>query len=709
MSPAQPGNPDLLGATWDGQGVNFALFSENATAVDLCLFDRDDGRRESSRVPLARGNGSVWNTYVPGLGPGQLYGYRVHGSYDPHAGHRFNPAKLLLDPYARAIFGRLSWQGALAGYQLDEGGGESPDGTDSAPCISKCIVVDGTFDWEDDRPPGTHLNDSLIYECHLKGMTMRHPDVPEEIRGKYLGMASEPIIEHLLSLGVTAVELLPVQQWLDEGHLMSNGLVNYWGYSSAAFFAPEARYAVQTTGEQVIEFKSMVKALHLAGIEVILDVVYNHTAEGNHRGPTFSLKGVDNRSYYRLEPDDPRYYMDFTGTGNTVKIIHPRAMDLVIDSLRYWATEMHVDGFRFDLAPVLARGAFEFDPMAPFFSRIREDPVLSGLKLIAEPWDAGPEGYQLGRFPAGWSEWNDRYRDTVRRFWRGDTGQVSELATRLCGSSDLYERTNRGTSASVNFVTSHDGFTLHDLVSYSKKDNWPNLEQNRDGHDLNYSSNWGKEGPSHSPRVRQIREQIKRNFIATLMFSQGVRMILGGDELGRSQNGNNNAYCQDNEIRLVEWHLEPDETELLEFTRKVVAILRSHPLLRRRTFRPSPGAEGIETVRWLRSDGREMAKRDWDDSHNHVLGMLLYGDAVDIVDEGGHPLPANSLLLLLNGGRSSSEFVLPDPASGKSWQELLNTAGQPYAEPGKTVLSVQPHSLTLLEEAGPAQPPRQAG
>jgi isoamylase len=701
VTPPQQGRPDPLGATWDGLGVNFALFSENATAVELCLFDRDEKTTESAHVPLEQGSGQVWSVYIPGIGPGQLYGFRVHGPYDPHAGHRFNPSKLLVDPYAQALSDRLCWQPGLAGYQYDGNGVERPDDTDSAPWVSKCIVVDGDFDWEDDHPPGIHLNDSVIYECHVRGMTIRHPDVPEDIRGKYLGMASEAVIDHLLSLGVTAVELLPVHHWLDEGHLISNGLVNYWGYSSAAFFAPEARYARQPSGEQVSEFKTMVKGLHRAGIEVILDVVYNHTAEGNHRGPTFSLKGVDNQSYYRLEPSDSRYYVDFTGTGNTVKIIHPRTLDLVIDSLRYWATEMHVDGFRFDLAPVLGRGAFEFDPKALFFSRVREDPVLSRLKLIAEPWDAGPEGYQVGRFPTGWSEWNDRYRDCVRRFWRGDPGQVSELATRLGGSADLYERAGRGPSASVNFVTCHDGFTLHDLVSYSKKYNWMNGEQNRDGLDVNYSSNWGKEGPTQSARVRRIREQMKRNLITTLVMSQGVRMILGGDELGRSQRGNNNAYCQDNEISWMDWRLEPDERELLEFTRQVLAIFRSHPVLRRRSFGPAPGSKEMMTVLWFRPDGREMSKRDWDDPSSQVLGMLLPGEAADVLDNSGQPVPSSTLALLLNAGRLSKEFLLPEPGSGKHWRELINTAGQGEWEPGKRQFRLQPHSLIVLEEGGP--------
>ncbi|MGH2635920.1 MAG: glycogen debranching protein GlgX, partial [Actinomycetota bacterium] len=580
-----PGNPHPLGATWDGEGVNFALFSEHATGVELCLFEGSSNGHESARIPVGERTDLVWHAYLPDVRPGARYGYRVHGPYAPAEGHRFNPNKLLLDPYGKAFTGTIEWSDALYGYAIGHADEDlSFDERDTAANLPKAVVVDTAFTWGGDRPPRTPWNRSVIYECHVKGMTRCHPGVPPELRGTYLGMASDPILDHLLSLGVTAVELLPVHQYVDERDLVERGLRNYWGYNSIGFFAPHVAYATGWGGQQVDEFKSMVKALHKAGIEVILDVVYNHTGEGNQLGPTLSLRGIDNASYYRLRPDDRRAYMDFTGTGNSLNMLHPRTMQLIMDSLRYWINDMHVDGFRFDLAPVLARELYEVNRLGLFFDIIQQDPVISQAKLIAEPWDLGEGGYQVGNFPTGWAEWNGRYRDCVRRFWRGDPGQVPELASRLSGSSDLYEASGRRTYASINFVTAHDGFTLHDLVSYERKHNEANGHDNRDGTDENWGRNWGAEGPTESARITAMRERMKRNFLATLALSQGVAMILGGDEMGRTQGGNNNAYCQDNEVSWVDWDLSPADRDLLDFTREVLEIVRSNAVLRRRTF-----------------------------------------------------------------------------------------------------------------------------
>jgi isoamylase len=700
-----PGSPHPLGATWDGEGVNFALFSEHATAVDLCLFEGGDGGREAHRIPVRERTDLVWHAYLPDVRPGARYGYRVHGPFAPREGHRFNPNKVLLDPYAKAVTGTVTWSEEVYGYPIGHPEEDlALDERNSARSVPKAVVVDTAFTWGDDRNPRTPWNRTVVYECHVKGMTKRHPGVPPELRGTYLGMSSDPILDHLLSLGVTAVELLPVHQFVDEPELVERDLHNYWGYNSIGFFAPHVAYATGWGGQQVDEFKSMVKALHKAGIEIVLDVVYNHTGEGNHLGPTLSLRGIDNVSYYRLQPDDPRHYMDFTGTGNSLNMLHPKTMQLIMDSLRYWVTEMHVDGFRFDLAPVLARELYEVNRLGTFFDIIQQDPVISQAKLIAEPWDLGEGGYQVGNFPTGWAEWNGKYRDCVRGFWRGDAGQVPELASRLSGSSDLYEASGRRTYASVNFVTAHDGFTLHDLVSYERKHNEANGHANTDGTDQNLSRNWGAEGPTGSTRITAMRERMKRNYLATLVLSQGVAMILGGDEMGRTQGGNNNAYCQDNETSWVDWNLSPADRQLLEFTREVLEIFRSNAVLRRRTFLTGKTiGDGAKDLSWLRPDGREMTDDDWRDEGNHILGMLLHGRATDEVDERGRPIFGKTILMLFNGGARSKLFTLPRLGEGAgAWTMLINTA-QPgsRAVRGPTVNLVA-HSFQLLRLEEPA-------
>jgi glycogen operon protein len=696
-----PGTPYPQGATWDGEGVNFALFSENASAVELCLFDRADDAVETARIPIHDRTDLIWHCYLPDARPGQLYGYRVSGPYDPHAGHRFNANKLLLDPYAKAISNMIDkWSDALYGYTVGHGDLDlSFDARDSAGDMPKCVVIDETFSWGDDRRPTTPWNRTAIYECHARGMTMRNPAIPPEIRGTFLAMAFDPIIDHLLSLGVTAVELMPTHQFVADRYLVERGLTNYWGYNSIAYLAPHVGYATGGLGQQVTEFKSMVKSLHRAGIEVILDVVYNHTGEGNHLGPTLSLRGVDNASFYRLEPEDKRFYMDFTGTGNSLNMLHPRTIQLIMDSLRYWVHEMHVDGFRFDLAPVLARELYEVNRLGTFFDIIQQDPELSQVKLIAEPWDLGEGGYQVGNFPVGWAEWNGKYRDCVRRFWRGDLGQVPELASRLTGSSDLYQAGGRRTYASINFVTSHDGFTLDDLVSYERKHNEANGDQNRDGADENFSRNWGAEGPTQSPSIQRTRQRMKRNFIATLVFSQGVPMVLGGDELGRTQAGNNNAYCQDNEISWLDWDLSDDDRELLEFTRQCLRFFRSNPVLRRRTFftgRPMSDG-GVKDLTWIRPDGGEMTDADWADSSRQILGMLIDGQATDEVDERGRPVFGDTVLLLMNGSGRSKSFALPAMEGPGMWQEIVNTARPGAIRSVKSrPVNLVAHSLILL-------------
>jgi glycogen operon protein len=699
-----PGDPHPLGATWDGEGVNFALFSEHATSVELCLFDRPD-LPEAHRIPIRERTDLIWHVYLPDLRPGALYGFRVDGEYAPDQGHRFNPHKLLLDPYAKAITGTVEWSDAVYGYAIgDEDEDLSFDGRDSAMNVPRSVVVDAAFSWGDDRPPRTEWNRTVIYEAHLKGMTQRHPGVPPELRGTYLGMASDPILDHLQSLGVTALELLPVHQFVDEPALVERGLRNYWGYNSIGFFAPHVGYATGWGGQQVDEFKSMVKALHKAGIEVILDVVYNHTGEGNHLGPTLSLRGIDNVAYYRLNRDGPRHYLDFSGTGNSLNMLHPRTMQLIMDSLRYWVLDMHVDGFRFDLAPVLARELYEVNRLGTFFDIIQQDPVISQAKLIAEPWDLGEGGYQVGNFPTGWAEWNGKYRDCVRRFWRGDPGQVPELASRLSGSSDLYEASGRRTYASVNFVTAHDGFTLHDLVSYERKHNEANGDDNRDGTDENLSRNWGAEGATESARITSMRERMKRNYLATLVLSQGVTMLLGGDEIGRTQGGNNNAYCQDNEVSWVDWDLSAADRDLLRFTQEVLEIFRSNAVLRRRTFLTGKpiGDGGAKDLSWIRPDGAEMAEEDWRNEANHIVGMLLHGRATDEVDERGRPIFGKTILMLFNGGARTRPFTLPGVGGGGgTWSMLINTAqpGQRFVR-GETVTLVA-HSFQLLRREEP--------
>ncbi len=697
MTRVWPGAPAPLGATWDGEGTNFALFSEHATAVELCLFDSPESARESERIPLRERTAQVWHAYLPDVRPGQLYGYRVHGPYAPHEGHRFNPYKLLLDPYARAISGAIRWSDALYGYTIGDPEQDlAMSSVDSAGGMPKSVVIENAFSWGEDQPPRTPWSRSVIYECHVKGMTMRHPDVPDALRGTYLGLATDPIIDHLRSIGVTAVELLPVQHFAVDRFLHERGLTNYWGYNTIGFFAPDVRYSAgRGVGNQVAEFKTMVKRFHRAGLEVILDVVYNHTAEGNHLGPTLCFRGVDNAAYYRLDPDDRRYYLDTTGCGNSLNVEHSRTMQLIADSLRHWVRDMHVDGFRFDLAPTLAREGGPMNPFGKFFDVVRQDPVLSRVKLIAEPWDLGPEGYQIGRFPIGWAEWNGRYRDTVRRFWRGDPG-VAELASRLAGSSDLYQPSLRPPQASVNFVTCHDGFTLQDLVSYERKHNEANGEANRDGHDDDAGRNWGHEGPSEAPHIIRMRDRMKRNFIATLAFSQGIPMLSHGDELGRTQRGNNNGYCQDSPLTWVDWSLDAGGRDMLRFVRQVFALRDENPVFRRRTFfRQHPEGDAAPELLWLRPDGGAMTSEEWD-SGTHVLGMLLRGDATDEIDDRGRPVVGETVLLLLNGGGRTVRFTLPALAERGVWTELVNTA-RPGSRPVRDdAVSLVAHSLLLL-------------
>src|SRR6188768_1957715 len=625
----RPGSAHPLGATWDGEGVNFAVFSGEGTGVELCLFDSPGASRESIRIPLTQRTNRVWHVYLPDVRPGQLYGYRVHGPYTPEQGRRFNPNKLLIDPYAKAIAGRVNAPDEVFGYTIGDPNSDlSFDTRDSAAVVPKSLVIETAFSWGDDRRPNIPWSRTLIYECHVRGMTKLHPGIPGNLRGTYLGMVSDPILDHLRSLGVTAVELLPIQQAMSERRLQELGLSNYWGYNTIGFFAPDPAFATGFMGEQVIEFKTMVKAFHRAGIEVLLDVVYNHTGEGNQLGPTVCFRGFDNPAYYRLIPHEARHHMDFTGCGNSINVLHPRALQLILDSLRYWVDEMHVDGFRFDLAPTLARDPFEFDGFSRFLAMVQQDPTLSRVKLIAEPWDVGPGGYRLGAFPPGWAEWNGRYRDCIRRFWRGDEGQVPELASRLSGSSDIfYGGGDRGPFASINFVTCHDGFTLEDLVSYNQKHNEANGEDNRDGNNDNASNNWGVEGVTTSAPVVRMRERMRKNFLATLAFSQGVPMLSHGDEITRTQQGNNNAYCQDNAISWIDWDIGPADEELLEFTREVFAVTRKNPVFRRRRFFSGGpiGEGGPKDVSWVRPTGGEMTMEDWGDRKAQTLGMLIHG------------------------------------------------------------------------------------
>ncbi len=673
-----PGYPYPLGATWDGKGVNFALFSKNATAVELCLFNTVHSKNENRKITLTEKTNHVWHIYIPDARPGWLYGYRVHGPYDPKKGDRFNPHKLLVDPYAKWIARPLRWYETHYGYPLGHPSEDLVmDERDNAPFAPLCAVVDTTFSWGDDRPPKTPWYKTVLYEAHVSGMTMKHPDVPSALRGTYAGLASEPIIDHLNRLGVTAVELMPIHQHVDEHPLLKQGLKNYWGYNTLAFFAPDTRYQSGTMNV-VDEFKSMVCSFHAAGIEVILDVVYNHTADGNHLGPTLSLKGIDNREYFRLTSDNPRIYTNFTGCGNSLNTRSPHVLALIMDSLRYWATEMHVDGFRFDLASALARDSHGFDRFGSFFNIIQQDPILSQLKLIAEPWDMGEGGYQVGNFPAPWAEWNAKYRDTVRRFWKGEEGQVAEIATRLSGSSDLYGWDGRQTYASINYITSHDGFTLQDLVSYNQKHNAANCEGNRDGTDHNMSSNFGVEGPTKNPRIRGLREKQKRNFMATLFFSQGVPMICAGDEMGRTQKGNNNAYCQDNEISWIHWALDKDQTEFLRFVQKVIAIRKKNPVLHRRHFFQGKGTRVSEMkdISWFTEKGREMTHKEWHAKYIRCLGVRLSGEAINERDERGNKIVGDTILLLMNADPGTIPFVLPANKKQMHWVLMLDTAKQ---------------------------------
>jgi isoamylase len=700
MIEAWPGKPFPLGAIWDGNGTTFSLFSEHAQRVELCLFDDADAE---TRIELRDRTAYNWHCYLPGVGPGQRYGYRVHGPYDPAQGHRFNPDKLLIDPYAKAVEGPIGFAAANVLPYVPNGAAADlePDDEDDAAAIPKCVVVDERFDWEGDRRLELPWHETVIYEVHVKGFTKRHPGVREDLRGTYAGLAAEDAIAHLTSLGVTAVELLPVHHIADEHFLLDKGLTNYWGYSTIGFLAPHALYAATgTRGEQVREFKGMVKALHRAGIEVILDVVYNHTAEGNHLGPMLSFKGVDNRSYYRLIPGDERHYMDFTGTGNSLNPVHPSVLRLIMDSLRYFVIECHVDGFRFDLASALARELYDVDRLSSFFDVVHQDPVLSQVKLIAEPWDVGPGGYQVGNFPILWTEWNGKYRDCVRDFWRG-SANIGEFASRFTGSSDLYQDDGRRPFASINFVTCHDGFTLADLVSYDEKHNEANGEGNRDGTPDNRSWNCGVEGPTDDPEVLALRERQQRNFLATLLLSQGVPMLLGGDELDRTQRGNNNAWCQDNEISWFDWELDVRGERLLAFVRRLIELRRSHPVFHRAHFLVgrAVNGSGLPDAWWFRPDGLRMTRRDWE-SNECVLGVFLNGDEIPDRAAGGERVKDESFLVLFNAEGSPVTFRLPPPRFGNRWTvELATKAAQSASEAtyrARAELEVDARSLVLL-------------
>ena len=632
-----PGSPEPLGATWDGPGANFALYSEGATGVHLCLFDESG---KETQIPLRHRTEFVWHVYVNGVAPGTRYGFRVDGPWDPERGLRFNPRNVLLDPYARGLAGPEDWSKGAFSYDMSFPAKDLARAGSDQLGAPLGLIMDSAFDWEDDAPPDVPLRRAVIYEAHVKGLTMRHPEVPTELRGTYAGLASDPMIRHFRELGITAVELLPIQAFVDDGILVSRGLRNYWGYNSIAFFAPEVRYrAGAIPGSEVLQFKRMVKTLHAAGIEVLLDVVYNHTAEGNHLGPTLSFRGIDNTTYYRLVADSPRYYFDYTGTGNSINVLHPQVLRLIMDSLRYWVEEMHVDGFRFDLASALARGLYEVNRLSSFLTIIHQDPVINKVKLIAEPWDLGDGGYQVGRFPVRWSEWNGQYRDTMRGFWRGDGGRVADLGYRLTGSSDLYQSGGRSPSSSVNFIAAHDGFTMRDLVTYDSKHNEANGEDNRDGTNDNLSWNCGVEGPTEDGTVRALRVRQVKNMLATLLLSQGVPMLTSGDELGRTQGGNNNAYCQDNEISWVDWELDDERRSLLSFTQKMIRLRRSHPLIERATFFRGREIRGVgaRDIVWFRHDGKSMTDEDWSAALTSSLGVFMAGSGLDPVDEDGRP------------------------------------------------------------------------
>jgi isoamylase len=697
-----PGRPYPLGSTWDGEGVNFALYSEHAEKVELCLFD-SAGRRESLRIPLPEQTDMVWHGYLPGGRPGQLYGYRVSGPYAPEQGHRFNHHKLLLDPYGKQVQGAIRWNDSHFGYRVGHKQEDlSFDRRDDAAGMPKNRVIDSAFTWGTDKPLRIPWHETVIYELHVKGFTVCHPDVPAHLRGTYAGLATAPVIEYLIRLGVTSIELMPVHSFVDDRQLVERGLRNYWGYNSIGFLAVEPRYLATNS---IYEFKTMVKILHSAGLEVILDVVYNHTAEGNHLGPTLSLKGIDNSTYYRLTPDNPRYYKDYTGTGNTLNMRHPRVLQLIMDSLRYWVLEMHVDGFRFDLAATLARELHEVDRLGAFLDIIHQDPVLSQVKLIAEPWDLGEGGYQVGNFPVGWAEWNDRYRDTVRSYWKGVGGLVGDLAYRLTGSSDLYAHSGRRPYASINFVTAHDGFTLQDLVSYNDKHNEANGENNRDGNNDNRSWNCGAEGPTDDPEIQALRAKQKRNLLATLLLSQGVPMIYAGDAIGHTQMGNNNAYCQDNPVSWLSWVPQTEDRNLLAFVQRMINLRKRHPVFRRRRFfqgRPIKGAD-VKDVLWLNSSGNEMSEDEWRDPSVSCLGMFLAGQGLDETDERGRKIGDENFLVLLNAHHEDVAFTLPVSHPGVRWSGWMDTSREgglrlvETYEAG-TAYRLQTRSLVVLME-----------
>ena len=707
------GYPYPLGATWLGNGVNFALFSEHATSVDLCLFDSMEAREENVRIPVTEHTDQVWHIFLPEAQPGQIYGYRVSGPYEPEIGMRFNSSKLLLDPYAKAIAGRVEWGDEMFGYVV---GGEKEDLTrdfrDDAWGMPKAVVIDNAFNWDGDRKLGRPLAESIIYEVHVKGFTKLCPSVPPELRGTYAGLGSTWAIDYFKHLGVTAVELLPVHAHIDDKALVDRGLTNYWGYNTIGFFAPEAKYSGSgDRGGQVNEFKTMVRNLHAAGIEVILDVVYNHTAEGNHLGSTLAFRGIDNIAFYRLRTENPRFYLDFTGTGNTFNLLHPRTLQLVMDSLRYWVLEMHVDGFRFDLASTLARDANGVNKLHAFFEIIHQDPVLSQVKLIAEPWDVGEGGYQVGNFPVLWAEWNGKYRDAIRSFWKGDEGKIGEVAYRLTGSPDLYQHDGKRPYASINFVTSHDGFTLTDLVSYNEKHNEANGEKNHDGDNNNLSWNHGVEGPTEDPKINALRERQRRNFLTTLLISQGVPMLLGGDEFGRTQNGNNNAYCQDNELSWFHWgKWDEKQKALFEFTRRLIQLRHQHPVFRRPKFfqgRRIRGSE-IKDVMWFNPGGNEMSEKDWSLPLARCLGMMLSGDTIDVLGFQGEPIRDDTFLFLMNAHYETISFLLPGQENIE-WQLLLDTAtesgflAEPKSFPSGDELPVIDRGVCLLKLSAGAQ------
>jgi len=691
-----PGQAHPLGATWDGYGVNFALFSEHAQRVELCLFDSRG--RERQRLALPERTDHVWHGYLPQARPGLAYGYRVSGPYRPQEGLRFNPNKLVMDPYAKDFIGTLRWHDALYGYTVGSKRADlSFDRRDSASHVPKCRVIESAFSWADDRRPGIAWHDMVVYEMHVRGYTMRHPGVAAPLRGPYAGLSTLPAIEHLQKLGITTVELMPVHAFINDRYLAERGLQNYWGYNTLGFFAPELRYS---GSGKVNEFKTMVRSLHAAGIEVILDVVYNHSCEGSELGPTLSLRGVDNASYYVLA-DDSRYYADVTGCGNSIQLEHPRVLQLVMDSLRYWVEEMHVDGFRFDLASALARERGRVEHLGGFFDAVRQDPVLNQVKLIAEPWDLGAGGYQVGNFPHGWAEWNDRYRDGMRSYWKGDEGQLGEFARRLCGSSDLYGQSGKRPNASVNFIAAHDGFTLRDLVSYNEKHNEANGENNQDGHNHNLSWNCGVEGSTDDPQINALRARQQRNLIATLLLSQGVPMLLQGDEMGHTQNGNNNAYAQDNGISWLAWELGEEQRELLAFVTRVIRLRREHPALRRRDFFAGGTGGRRAQVHWLRPDGQEMSEADWNEHFARSVGMYIVGRALIDVDSRGRPLTDQDLLLLFNAHHEPIDFALPGPGAWSLQMDTATADGEPdpQPQPRASSLTLEARSLAVLTRA----------